>query len=170
MNLTVSILLVQPWFVGKMDVSFRQDSAHSGSPVTHLQGSVTATPVSSAAFPEQFCHFSSVSPDHSSGLCCQEMAIAVNLFLLLLELPFLWTFLCTLALCAPAGIKIWVPCWYQAMQGDFSRVSRIRLMIYFHCKINLQFIYTEHPDIWSDSNSGYQESKLHFDSRVALYQ
>lgn len=92
------------------------------------------------------CHFSIIKSDHSFGLCCQEMVIAVNLFLLLLELPFLWMCLCTLALCAPAEIKNWVPCCYQAMQGDFSRVSGIRLMIYFHYKNNLQFIHTEHPD------------------------
>lgn len=163
-------MLVQPWFVCKMDISPSDKTVPTVATLSHICRAVSVPPqYVPATFPEQFCHFSSIKPDHSSGLCCQEMVTAVNLFLLLLELPFLWMFLCTLALCAPAEIKNWVPCCFQAMQGDFSRVSGIRVMIYFHYKINLQFIHTEHPDIWSDCNSGYQESKLHFDTRVALY-
>lgn len=141
----------------------RQDSAHSGYPGTHLQGSVTAIPASSSSISWAILSLQQYQP------WPQFWALLPRDFLLLLELPFLWTFLCTLALCAPAGIKNWVPCCYQAMQGDFFRVSGIRLMIHFHCKFNLQFIHTEHPDICSDCNSDYQESKLHFDTRVALY-
>lgn len=149
-------------------VSFRQGSAHSCYPVTHLQGSVRTTPVSSSNISCTILSLQQYQTWPQFGLCCQEMVIVVNLFLLLLELPFLWTFILTLALCAPAEIKNWVPCCYQTMQGNFSRVLGIRLLIYFHYKINLQFIHTEHPYIWSNCNWREQASHWYQSCSVLL--